>query len=243
VVDRLKRLLPSSLKRRLRSVYGRVVFSRSMKRFLQDPLACARPGDPVLRALVYGWGNEGWSAKDEYLAACLQEALANDAPILECGSGLSTLLIGAARRGTKTPHWVLEHNSEWGVRVQKALDKYGARHVTVHVSPLRSWDGFDWYDPPMDCIPWGFGLVICDGPPWYTLGGRVGLLPVMRNRLAPDAVILLDDAARGGERQVAKRWCAEWGAWLQKAGVEKPYFRIVVPASGAREPGGTYPES
>jgi len=100
--------------------------------------------------------------------------------------------------------------------------------VTVHIAPLRSWDRFDWYDPPMDCIPRGFGLVICDGPPGATRGGRFGLFPVMQDCLATDAVILLDDADRAGEREVAERWQAEWGARVQKVGVEKAYFRIVV---------------
>jgi predicted O-methyltransferase YrrM len=235
--------MPGPLKRWLRSIHRRAVFLRAMKRFLRDPLACARPGDPVLRALVYGWGNEGWSAKDEYLAASLREVLAGNASVLECGSGLSTLLIGAARRASNAPHWALEHNPEWGARVQKALDQYGVRHVTLHIAPLKSRDGFDWYDPPMDRIPQGFGLVICDGPPSNTRGGRVGLLPVMRRRLAPGAVILLDDAARGGERDVAERWRAEWGARPQEAGVDKPYFRIVVPGPGDREPGATPPEA
>ena len=53
---------------------------------------------------------------------------------------------------------------------------------------------------------------IADGPPGNTKGGRYGLLPIMRSRLAPDVVILLDDAERPGEQRVLQQWKAEYQA-------------------------------
>ena len=53
-------------------------------------------------------------------------------------------------------------------------------------------------------------LVICDGPPSSTRGGRFGLVPVLRENLAPGFRILLDDARRPGEREVLRRWASEF---------------------------------
>jgi hypothetical protein len=94
------------------------VFQQAMQQFLKDPGACAYPGNPVLIDLIYGWGNEAWSARDEYLAGCINHALVSDGPILECGSGLSTLLLGAVAKRRGHSHWVLEHKPDWAKRVQ-----------------------------------------------------------------------------------------------------------------------------
>jgi hypothetical protein len=83
--------------------------------------------------------------------------------------------------------------------------------VGVCAAPLREFNGYSWYDAPREDLPHRIGLVICDGPPGQTPGGRFGLLPQMRERLAPGATILLDDVDREGERAVLARWEAEEG--------------------------------
>ena len=74
------------------------------------------------------------------------------------------------------------------------------------LAPLRSYGEYQWYTPPRDAMPGRFSLVICEGPPGHTPGGRYGLLPVMHDRLAPGTVILLDDAARESEAQMLLKW-------------------------------------
>ena len=78
----------------LRSIIGELIFRRAIKRCIQNPELCLDPDNGLLHDLVYGWGNS-WSAQHEYLAACLEAALQSEGPILECGSGLSTVLLGA----------------------------------------------------------------------------------------------------------------------------------------------------
>jgi hypothetical protein len=51
---------------------------------------------------------------------------------------------------------------------------------------------------------------------------------VMRERLQPGCVILLDDAERGPEREVARRWQSELGATHELVSCDKPYIRLVV---------------
>ena len=72
--------------------------------------------------------------------------------------------------------------------------------------PLVEYGEFVWYDPPLAQMPDEFSLVICDGPPGTTKGGRYGLLPVLGDRLRAGATILLDDAGRPAEAELIRRW-------------------------------------
>ncbi len=163
---------------------------------------------------------------DEYLAACIQSALATKGPILECGSGLSSLVVGAIAKQRGIEHWALEHSPEWAAKVQRHLDRYRMDSAKVCVAPLKNYGAFDWYDPPVGSLPESFGLVICDGPPYWNKGGRFGLVPVLRSKLNPPCVILLDDATREQERTIAKRWAAELGASYETLGTAKPYMKL-----------------
>ena len=199
-----------------------------MKRFMASPAAATEPGSPILADLISAWGNEGWSARDEFLAECVKRALRSPGPILECGSGLSTLLIGvvATQRGQR--HWALEHLPTWAVKVQGYLDRYQLDAVRIIGAPLRDYGGFCWYDAPMASLPDQFALVICDGPPGDVEGGRYGLVPMMRDRLRPGCTILLDDAGREQEVEIADRWRSELGAAVQSRGIRKPYLELTV---------------
>jgi hypothetical protein len=146
------------------------------------------------------WGNLGFVADVAYLSAVLGYAHESPGPILECGSGLTTVLLGLLEG---RPVWSLEHLRAWRRSVQVRLRLAGAR-ANVRLAPLRSYDSFVWYDVPGD-LPDEFGLVVCDGPPGGTPGGRYGLLPVAGKRLRPGTVVLLDDAER------AERWTEEAG--------------------------------
>lgn len=228
----LRSILPAPARRALRERHRQLVFDRAMRRFLADPARFVAADDPVILDLIYGWGNEQWSALGEYLSASLRRALEAAGPTLECGSGLSTLLVGAiaARRGNT--HWALEHIPEWGSRVQGMLDRYGIRSVVLSVSPLKDYGEYCWYQPPLGAMPAEFSLVLCDGPPASTRGGRYGLVPVMRERLHAGCVILLDDAARQAESAVGRRWAAELAGALHLSGSAKPYMELVVGAGG-----------
>ena len=176
---------------------------------------------------IYGWGNEGWSADEDYLARIVSEAEATKGRIVECGSGLSTLLLATVAARTGVEVHALEHNEEWRQRVLAALAENGLRHVTVHAAPLRNYGAFDWYSIP-EQFPQGVSLVVCDGPPAATLGGRYGMLPVLRSRLASECTVLLDDAVRAPEIAVLDRWEAEAGATSERHQTRKGFARVTI---------------
>lgn len=198
-----------------------------MHAFLHDPETAACNPD-LLADLVYGWGNAAWSGAPELLQSCVQHALRARGPVLECGSGLSTLLVGAVLQRTGGQLWSLEHLPEWAERVSSQLEKFGINSVHLSVAPLADFGEYQWYSPPVEAESLRFELVICDGPPSSTVGGRYGLLPVMWQYLARDCVILLDDAERDEEQAIVRRWCRERRCSCTREGVEKPFFRLAI---------------
>ncbi len=199
-----------------------------MGRFIRDPEKWAGD-DAMLDDLIYGWGNEGYSALNEFLQSCIREYRSVDGPVLECGSGLSTVILGALADRLNREHWVLEHDRNWAARLQACLNRYDIRSVRMCVGPLKDYGDYSWYGEFPDAMPDAFPLVICDGPPGDTAGGRFGLVPVMRAKFPRGSIILLDDVGRHGERCVADRWQQELGVPYVVHGEHKPYGRFVLP--------------
>jgi len=100
--------------------------------------------------------------------------------------------------------------------------------VILCTTPLKDYGDFCWYDAPLASMPASFSLVVCDGPPGATKGGRYGLVPVLGKRLSYGCVIMLDDAAREQELAIARRWEAELDAFLKLRGSRKPYIELTV---------------
>lgn len=185
------------------------------------------PGERLMHMLRVGWGNTDYSASSGYLQAVAEEARYASGPVLECGSGLSTIVLGfyAARRGI--PVFALEHDNQWVTTVAQSLrntragDPHAER-VAIYHSTLRDQGDHDWYAVPPD-LPKGISLVICDGPPGTTRGGRYGLLPSAWDRLSKDCIILLDDAERSDEQRILRSWREQFGT-----------RQVVLPAGGKR---------
>ncbi len=158
-----------------------------------------------------------WSAAPDFLELLAESVLARrPATILECSSGVTTLVAAAAcRQNGKGRVWSLEDGQPFGERTRRALTAQGlADYAEVLHAPLvetlldgRSWQ---WYDlaglPEMKA-----DLLVIDGPPgklqpW----SRYPALPQLADRLAPGASILLDDADRRDEKEIVAAWLAEY---------------------------------
>lgn len=186
----------------------------------------------LLERLTFGWGNR-YSAHTEYMSAYLRHASQSIGPILECGSGLSTLLLGvvAARSGNRV--WSFEHDLTWGDKVQKLLHYWQINSVELNIGKLQRYWGFDWYSIPDTQIPQEFALIVCDGPPGNTFGGRYGLLPMMAKHLSANTTILLDDYERTGEQTIVRQWQTEIPCVVEVHGNRRKYSVITMSEQSA----------
>jgi hypothetical protein len=94
--------------------------------------------------------------------------------------------------------------------MRSRLVKLGLKPDGVVDAPLKNFGEYSWYDDsgiPSDEM---FDLVLCDGPPNSTPGGRYGLLPRLFHQLRPGATIIVDDAHRDEESLMIQRWLAEY---------------------------------
>ncbi len=204
----LHKLTPRWTKTLLRSTALRIGLRWVDWEFRHDRI----PPQRVFSLARFGWGNSAWDADEEYLRASCDLIRHSSSDILECGSGLSTIIYRLALRGTSLHLVALEHQREWFDRVNDELERIGGEAVQLIQAPLVRYGEFDWYDWPSTLHNRRFGIVICDGPPSTTLGGRYGLLPVAWDQLRSPVTILLDDASRDGEKQALRRWTSEYGA-------------------------------
>lgn len=155
-------------------------FKRALVAIEQDDYSAEH-----LQDLVDGWGND-WSGQIELLEACITMGRNAKGAILECGSGLTTLVLGLV---SSHPVISLEHSPVWASYTERMLDKHGIK-AEVRCAPLKDLGAFEWYQA--GDLP-EIGLVVCDGPPRQTKGGRNGLTSVM-DKLT-NAAFLLDDPA------------------------------------------------
>lgn len=227
MLDRIRALVPAPLRKKLRALHRDHVLYRTLRKIKEHdqyiPLS-----DQTISRLLYGWGNS-WSLREEMITEMWHRAWHTRGPVLECGSGLSTLLLGIAADRIGYDLYSLEHDSDWQAQVALATQRLGLKRVKVISAPLVMHGGYAWYDAPGH-FPADFTLVLCDGPPGTTMGGRYGLLPELRPSLADDCVILLDDAGRDGEQEVLRRWAEEHHAVHHLFGDAKPF--AVVEISG-----------
>ena len=215
-------LVPWVLKRRYHRFKLDRVLRPALSEFAADPVVAAGNVE-LLQTLVRAWGNISYSAMPEYLAALVAAAATARGDILECGSGLSTVLLAIAARKAGVRVWSLEHIPKWKSRVERALRQRGDGTAHVVYAPLKQYDGFWWYDVsrlPQDLT---FDMVVCDGPPADTPGGRYGLLPTIGPRLIEGAEIFMDDAGRPDELAIMRRWADERRGSYTSYGVEKPF--------------------
>lgn len=210
MVALIKKVFPSSLKNKIKSINRERQLGVAMKR-LTAALERGTPEADILAELGRAWGEDGYRAVGGYLEEVAHFAMEARGPVLEIGSGLTTLILGAlvARRGI--PVWTLEHHPEYFGRTEETLKSLGLANIHLTFAPLRDYGDFCWYDPPLDSLPRDFSLVIADGPPGDVKGGRFGLLPVLRSHFAPGVVVLLDDAERAREKAVLEKWEKEYG--------------------------------
>lgn len=223
-------VLPLGVRQRLRAMNRKMVFEyhlKSLRKAPQPYIDGSERSIKLMNRLIYGWGNPDWSADAHYLVECAQQVNKKLSNVLECGSGLSSLVLASVAANAKQTIFALEHNDNWATNVRDVAIDFGLSNLKIIHAPLMSYDDFDWYDITGNEFS-DIGLVVCDGPPGNTRGGRVGLLPVIKDVLQASCIILLDDCQRPQELEVIKQWSSLCQFDYILIGHDKKFARITL---------------
>lgn len=163
-----------------------------------------------------------WAASPDF-ALLVAQTILHTRPkrILELGSGSSTLIsaycleqIGSGKITS------IDHEIEFASKTSDTLRNHALdEFVTIVHAPLTplELDRENWRWYTVDALHGisEIDLLIVDGPP-EAVGSlaRYPALSVLFDRLAQNAVILVDDAYRADERQMVMRWLAEFDIHL-----------------------------
>ncbi len=140
--------------------------------------------------------------------------------ILECGCGVSTVILSyCLEKNAKGHLYSLEHDEKYANSTQRYLEEHGLeRWATIAHAPLKSYTignkEYTWYD--LERIK-GFEkieMLVIDGPTAVRdQNARYPALLLLSDRLSGDAMMLLDDAARPGEKHIIAAWLEEFDGW------------------------------
>ena len=128
-------------------------------------------------------GNDSHAGLEDILSLCA--LVKSDGPIIEAGSGLTTIVLAAAN--PEQTVYCFEHDPVWAMRLKQLAKEAGTLNIALCTQPIK--DG--WYDlSDLSELPERFGLGINDGPPRH-LASRMGFFEHFGRRV--DTVIC-DDA-------------------------------------------------
>jgi predicted O-methyltransferase YrrM len=185
---------------------------------LQGPL----PLDPI------------WSAAPDFLQLIAEHCLAaKPRSILECSSGASTLILAAAcRLNGGGQVFSLENGAEFAETTRQQLAAQGLSGQTqvIHAPLLPvAIQGrcYQWYD--LSALPFqSLDMLVIDGPPGRLQPlSRYPALPLLWPRLAPQALVFLDDAARPDEQEIVRLWLQEFSELqAREIGCERGCVRL-----------------
>ena len=144
--------------------------------------------------------------------------------VVELGAGASTLVTARAlamHGGGRLTSF--DQHGDFVEATRAWLGEYGLSadmHAAELVASPGGWPG-RWYD--VHHLPERIDLLVIDGPPWTVHPFVRGAADSLFDRIPVGGVVLLDDAARPGERIVARRWRKRW-----------PNFRFDLDTSGTK---------
>jgi predicted O-methyltransferase YrrM len=131
--------------------------------------------------------------------------------IVELGAGASSLIMAKALQMNGRGRLIsYDQHADFVHATQQWLRDNGLESEMHHaplVTPPGGWPG-RWYQ--LSGLPETIDLLVIDGPPWAIHPFVRGAAESLFDRMTIGGAVLLDDAARPGERVVARRWRRKW---------------------------------
>ncbi len=159
----------------------------------------------------------GYALSPQHALKMVNQLLVSDAQsVVEFGSGVSTLLSAYCMQRRGGGHVLSYESDAFHAEVTRGyLRQHGLEHyatvVDAPLTPFQHRGGtWQWYGIAAHPLPERIDLLFIDGPPRKTCAlARYPAVPACLERLAPGAVVLLDDADRPDERAILARWQQE----------------------------------
>lgn len=131
--------------------------------------------------------------------------------VVELGAGASSLVMARALQiNGKGRLFSYDQHADFVLATRQWLRDNGLESE-MHHAPLveapAPWPG-RWYD--LRQLPERIDLLVIDGPPWAIHPYVRGAAETLFDRIPVGGTVMLDDAARPGERIVARRWRKAW---------------------------------
>ena len=166
----------------------------------------------------------GWAASPDFLLILAgQIRQRRPGTVVECSSGVSTIVAARTLQQLGSGHvYSLEQAPEHAAKTRARLAEHGLdAWATVLDAPLieHTLEGaaYRWYDM-RTMPPASIELLVIDGPPKSTNPqARYPAGPLLFPRLAPAAIVLLDDADRRDEQAAVARWLEQFPALVYNA--------------------------
>jgi predicted O-methyltransferase YrrM len=166
----------------------------------------------------------GWPASPDFIKILISIILENrPLTIVELGSGVSTLIQGYCLEHIGKGRIVsIDHDGGFAAVTRNnmklhSLDSYGdIVHCPLGDVEINDEKHF-WYSIDMSILPDTIDLLVVDGPPAsYGSTIRYPALPYFYERLTDNGIVLVDDAARPGEKEIVQRWMAAFTSLEQE---------------------------
>ena len=145
-----------------------------------------------------------WAASPDVLLTLLHHAKqSNPKTILDLGSGMSTLVLAKSAPAAKV--FSIDNSSEYAGKTKEMLSLHKVINAEVRVAPLTAHaSGVDWYDVSQLADISDIDLLFIDGPPGSKNDrARHPALYECLSKLSPRAIVVIDDAGRDGEKDLA----------------------------------------
>jgi predicted O-methyltransferase YrrM len=149
----------------------------------------------------------GWAASPDLLLT-LTSLVRKHKPnlVVELGSGASTIILS---RAGAVEIVAIEHDLEYLKSTQELLSEHQVNNVQLIHAPLIEKEileeTFTWYDSSKLQDLKEIDFLFIDGPPGSKDdAARFPALPVLGSKLSKNAVVVIDDTKRSGEKALAE---------------------------------------
>jgi hypothetical protein len=175
-----------------------------------------------------------WAMRPSAIALLVDEMRGGRRRVVELGSGGSTVILARAARELGARIVSIEHDGMWADEIRGLLRRERLDAARVIHAPLAELDASElavpseptlrapgrWYESEAvrDACGDGIELLVIDGPPAAEEPDvliRAPALPALRDRLADDCTVALDDVSRPADRRTSELWAHALGAELE----------------------------